>query len=81
MKNSNEETNGTKQVNPVKKESSNGANGAKEAPAAKEPSGTGFNIAKLKKMTIQELTKAAKDLNINSISGLKKQDLIFKILQ
>lgn len=70
MKNSNEETNGTKQ-----------ANGAKEAPAAKEPSGTGFNIAKLKKMTIQELTKAAKDLNINSISGLKKQDLIFKILQ
>ena len=70
MKNSNEETNGTKQ-----------ANGAKEAPAAKEPSGTGFNIAKLKKMTIQELTKAAKALNINSISGLKKQDLIFKILQ
>ncbi|OGX28295.1 MAG: transcription termination factor Rho [Omnitrophica WOR_2 bacterium RIFCSPLOWO2_12_FULL_51_24] len=32
-------------------------------------------------MTIQELTKAAKDLNMNSISGLKKQDLIFKILQ
>ena len=81
MKNSSEETNGTKQANPVKKEFSNGANGAKEAPAAKEPSGTGFNIAKLKKMTIQELTKAAKDLNINSISGLKKQDLIFKILQ
>jgi len=81
MKNSSEETNGTKQANPVKKEFSNGTNGAKEAPAAKEPSGTGFNIAKLKKMTIQELTKAAKDLNINSISGLKKQDLIFKILQ
>jgi len=81
MKNSNEETNGTKQTAPVKKEFPNGANGAKEAPAAKEPSGTGFNIAKLKKMTIQELTKAAKDLNISSISGLKKQDLIFKILQ
>jgi len=81
MKNNNEETNGTKQANPVKKEFSNGANGTKEAAAAKEPSGAGFNIAKLKKMTIQELTKAAKDLNINSISGLKKQDLIFKILQ
>lgn len=40
-----------------------------------------FDIAKLKKMTIQELTKAARELNINSISGLKKQDLIFKILQ
>ncbi len=81
MKNSNEETNGTKQTAPVKKEIPNGANGAKEAPAAKEPSATGFNIAILKKMTIQELTKAAKDLNISSISGLKKQDLIFKILQ
>lgn len=56
-------------------------NGSKETGTAKEPSETGFNIAKLKKMTIQELTKAAKDLNMNSISGIKKQDLIFKILQ
>ena len=62
-------------------EESNGKQSAKEAVEAKEPSGTGFNITKLKKMTIQELTKAAKDLNVNSISGLKKQDLIFKILQ
>lgn len=56
-------------------------NGSKEMGTAKEPSETGFNIAKLKKMTIQELTKAAKELNMNSISGIKKQDLIFKILQ
>jgi len=62
-------------------EETNGKQAGKETTEAKESSGTGFNIAKLKKMTIQELTKAAKDLNMNSISGLKKQDLIFKILQ
>ena len=72
MKN-NDETNG-KQANKETKE-------VKESAEAKEPSGAGLNIAKLKKMTIQELTKAAKDFNVNSISGLKKQDLIFKILQ
>ncbi|MFA6355743.1 MAG: transcription termination factor Rho [Candidatus Omnitrophota bacterium] len=70
MKSSSEETNGKQ----ASKE-------AKEGAEAKESSGPMFNIAKLKKMTIQELTKAAKDLSINSISGLKKQDLIFKILQ
>ena len=40
-----------------------------------------LDIAKLKGMTILELTKLAKDLSVNGISGLKKQDLIFKILQ
>ena len=40
-----------------------------------------LDIAKLKAMTILEMTKVAKDLNVNGISGLKKQDLIFKILQ
>lgn len=53
----------------------------KEVKETKEVKATGFDIAKLKKMTIQELTKAARELNINSISALKKQDLIFKILQ
>ena len=40
-----------------------------------------LDIAKLKRMTILELNKVAKDINVNGISGLKKQDLIFKILQ
>ena len=40
-----------------------------------------LDIVKLKGMTILELTKVAKDLNVNGISGLKKQDLIFKVLQ
>ena len=40
-----------------------------------------MEIAELKEMSIAELTKLAKELNVNGISGLKKQDLIFKILQ
>ncbi len=40
-----------------------------------------INIAKLKDMKMSELTKLAKDMNVNGISGIKKQDLIFKILQ
>lgn len=40
-----------------------------------------MEIGSLKAMSIAELTKLAKELNVNGISGLKKQDLIFKILQ
>ena len=40
-----------------------------------------MEIAELKAMSIAELSKLAKDLNVNGMSGLKKQDLIFKILQ
>ena len=40
-----------------------------------------MEIAELKTMSIAALTKLAKDLNVNGVSGLKKQDLIFKILQ
>ena len=39
-----------------------------------------LDIAALKELKISELTKVAKDLNVNGISELKKQDLIFKIL-
>jgi transcription termination factor Rho len=40
-----------------------------------------MEIADLKTMSIVELTKLAKELKVNGISGLKKQDLIFSILQ
>jgi transcription termination factor Rho len=40
-----------------------------------------MEIAELKTLSIAELTKLAKELNVNGVSGLKKQDLIFKILQ
>jgi len=40
-----------------------------------------LNITKLKEMKITELNKLAKELNINGFSGIRKQDLIFKVLQ
>ena len=40
-----------------------------------------LDLAALKDKKITELNKMARDLGVNGISGLKKQDLIFKILQ
>ncbi len=40
-----------------------------------------LDISKLKDMKMSELSKIAKEMNINGVSGIKKQDLIFKILQ
>ena len=40
-----------------------------------------LDIEKLKSMKISELNKLAHDMNINGVSGLRKQDLIFKVLQ
>ncbi|MCX8093952.1 MAG: transcription termination factor Rho [Candidatus Goldbacteria bacterium] len=39
-----------------------------------------MNIAELKSKKLSELQKIAKELNLESISTMKKQDLIFKIL-
>ena len=39
------------------------------------------NLAELKRKTIVELNKILKDLNIEGTSGLRKQDLIYKILE
>lgn len=38
-------------------------------------------IGDLKAMSMQELLDLARELNIEECSGLKKQDLIFKVLQ
>ena len=40
-----------------------------------------IDIGKLKEMKISELSKLARRLKVNGVSGLKKQDLMFKILQ
>lgn len=40
-----------------------------------------LDIKNLKDMKITELNKKAKEFSLNGASGLKKQDLIFKILQ
>ncbi len=42
---------------------------------------TQMNIEELKSKTISELTNIAKDLEIQGHSGLRKQDLIFRILE
>ena len=42
---------------------------------------TQMNIEELKSKTISELTNIAKDLKIQGHSGLRKQDLIFRILE
>jgi len=43
--------------------------------------GDKMEIAKLKDMKISELTKTARGFGVNGVSGLKKQELIFRILQ
>ncbi len=40
-----------------------------------------LNIAELKEMNISTLTKVAKDLAVAGATGMRKQELIFKILQ
>jgi transcription termination factor Rho len=40
-----------------------------------------MDIVKLKSMKVQELNDLARDLKINGTSGMKKHDLIFRILQ
>jgi transcription termination factor Rho len=40
-----------------------------------------MDIAELKTLKISELSKVAQELNISGASGLKKQELIFKILE
>jgi len=40
-----------------------------------------MDISTLKDMKISELNKVAKNLGVNGISGVRKQDLIFRILQ
>ncbi len=40
-----------------------------------------ISISELKEKTIDDLTKVAKELNVEGAAGLRKQDLIFAILQ
>ena len=43
--------------------------------------GKELDIVQLKNMKISELSELARSLDVNGVSGLKKHDLIFKILQ
>ncbi len=53
---------------------------AKRSEEKKTP-GDKMNITKLKEMKMTELIKFAKDMDISGVSGVRKQDLIFKVLQ
>ena len=47
----------------------------------KEEGAVSFNLANLKDLKISELNEIAKNLNIAGVSGMKKQELIFTILE
>ncbi len=46
-----------------------------------EAATSGMNLSVLKEKSIPDLTAIARDLNVQSMGGLRKQELIFKILQ
>src|SRR3989442_7325446 len=48
---------------------------------AQTPETNGLNLSELKEKTIGDLNQIARDLNVQNIGGLRKQELIFKILQ
>ncbi len=52
-----------------------------ESPKQKGPEAPTLNISDLKEKSISELVRIAKELNVVGASGMRKQDLIFKILQ
>ena len=41
----------------------------------------GMNLSELKEKSISDLNTIARELNVQSVGGLRKQELIFKILQ
>src|SRR5579871_1666898 len=49
-------------------------------PGANQKNGT-LDLVELKDMSIQKLNQIAKDLGVTGTAGLRKQELIFKILQ
>jgi transcription termination factor Rho len=52
-----------------------------EKPARNDSKAKTLNIAELKEMNISALAKVAKDLGVAGATGMRKQELIFKILQ
>lgn len=53
---------------------------SKPAPENGKSDDTNLNLAGLKEMSISELTHIAKDMGIENATGLRKQELIFKVL-
>ena len=67
---------------PLSAEAHLGAQRRKQGSAQAAKSGTPtLDLVELKDMSIQKLNEVAKDMNIAGAAGLRKQELIFKILQ
>src|SRR5438874_10011897 len=49
--------------------------------ATPNPEMNGMNLSELKERSISDLNQIARDLNVQNLGGLRKQELIFKILQ
>jgi len=77
------------QATAVETESAEGVSKAEEATAPRKKqgaragnkTGTTLDLAVLKEMSIQKLNQIAKDLGVTGAAGMRKQELIFKILQ
>lgn len=61
-------------------EERNGGSRNKKAHPAIPSNGDMLDLAKLKEMSISELTQIAKEMEVEGASGLRKQELIFKVL-
>lgn len=70
----NEET--SDQTNAEEFETKNEKEGKKQAETADET----LDLAELKEMSISELTQVAKEMEVEGASGMRKQELIFKVL-
>jgi transcription termination factor Rho len=55
--------------------------GQGNAPQNSEAATTGMNLSELKEKSIADLNAIARELNVQNMGGLRKQELIFKILQ
>src|SRR4051812_38023984 len=65
---------------PTAEESPNGGGDGGSKPQRVRDENEVLNLAKLKDMSISELTHIAKEMGIEGATGLRKQELIFKLL-
>ncbi len=69
------------EVKPENKDENKVEAEVEKKPAPGNGNGKNIHIEALKEMKMGELSKLARDMNVQGASGLKKQDLMFKILQ
>jgi len=68
-------------VPPPRAENGNGNGNGKQKAQPQQPAAETLDIRMLKEMKLPDLSKLAKDLGVENASGMRKQDLIFGVLQ